>query len=99
MNDNAPAIVERVVEFCNDETVPVLLTVIDKDDVVNGAPYRVELKGESASNWTARMNDTSKAPLRLVILIISVSADVALSQIYLLTPFTPITLAETHNPG
>ncbi|XP_031425152.1 B-cadherin-like [Clupea harengus] len=58
VNDNAPAIVERVVEFCNDETVPVLLTVIDKDDVVNGAPYRVELKGESASNWTARMNDT-----------------------------------------
>ncbi|KAL2088487.1 hypothetical protein ACEWY4_015386 [Coilia grayii] len=58
VNDNAPAVVERMVEVCNDEPSPVLLTLTDKDTAGNGAPYRVELKGESANNWTARMNDT-----------------------------------------
>ncbi|KAL2088486.1 hypothetical protein ACEWY4_015385 [Coilia grayii] len=66
VNDNAPAVVERMVEVCNDEPSPVLLTVMDGDTAVNGAPYRVELKGESASNWTVWMSDTTLVSLMLV---------------------------------
>jgi len=58
VNDNAPAIVERMVEVCNEDPQPIMLTVTDKDTAVNGAPFQVSLKGDAAGNWTARMNGT-----------------------------------------
>lgn len=61
VNDNPPVVVEKQVNVCNEEPAPVLLTVMDKDSEGNGPPYFVQLKGDSAKNWTARMNDTSKS--------------------------------------
>lgn len=61
VNDNPPVVVEKVVRVCNEEPAPVLLTVIDKDIEGNGPPYYVQITGDSAKNWTARMNNTSKS--------------------------------------
>ncbi|KAI5619770.1 cadherin 1, type 1, E-cadherin (epithelial) precursor, partial [Silurus asotus] len=58
VNDNAPVITERAVTLCNKETPPVYLSVTDKDGPQFGAPFRVELEGESNNNWTAIMNDS-----------------------------------------
>ncbi|KAL1007137.1 hypothetical protein UPYG_G00082570 [Umbra pygmaea] len=58
VNDNAPTLEEREVRICNRESSDQYLTVIDKDEVGNGAPYSVQLQGLSNSNWTARMNAT-----------------------------------------
>ncbi|XP_028278811.1 B-cadherin-like [Parambassis ranga] len=57
VNDNAPAIVERVITVCNKEPAPQLLSVTDKDKEGSAAPYSVEL-ADQVKNWTARMNGT-----------------------------------------
>ncbi|KAI4889932.1 hypothetical protein NFI96_025502 [Prochilodus magdalenae] len=58
VNDNAPVIEERSIRVCNKESVPVLLSVTDKDGPNFGAPYKVELQGDSSRNWSAVMNET-----------------------------------------
>ncbi|KAJ8339954.1 hypothetical protein SKAU_G00345870, partial [Synaphobranchus kaupii] len=58
VNDNAPIIEERTIKICNKESQPVTLSVTDKDGPGFGAPFRAELHGESANNWTIRMNGT-----------------------------------------
>ncbi|KAI4889933.1 hypothetical protein NFI96_025503 [Prochilodus magdalenae] len=58
VNDNAPVIEERSIRVCNKESVPVLLSVTDKDGPNFGAPYKVELQGDSRRNWSAVMNET-----------------------------------------
>ncbi|KAI4898649.1 hypothetical protein NFI96_026010, partial [Prochilodus magdalenae] len=58
VNDNAPVIEERSIKVCNKESVPVLLSVTDKDGPNFGAPYKVELQGDSERNWSAVMNET-----------------------------------------
>ncbi|XP_076142786.1 cadherin-1-like isoform X2 [Alosa pseudoharengus] len=59
VNDNPPAVVERLVKVCNEEPPPILLAVTDQDTESNGPPYGVEMTGDSARNWTAIMNDTN----------------------------------------
>lgn len=46
-------------QMCNKEPAPQLLTVLDKDGPGFAAPYTVTLNGDTKTNWTARMNDTS----------------------------------------
>ncbi|XP_026164644.1 cadherin-1 isoform X2 [Mastacembelus armatus] len=58
VNDNAPTIEERDIAVCNKESVPQLLSVMDKDGPGFAAPYSVSLQGTSKANWTARMNST-----------------------------------------
>ncbi|KAJ8339955.1 hypothetical protein SKAU_G00345880 [Synaphobranchus kaupii] len=58
VNDYAPIIEERTIKICNKESQPVTLSVTDKDGPGFGAPFRAELQGESANNWTIRMNGT-----------------------------------------
>ncbi|KAI4883910.1 hypothetical protein NFI96_021125 [Prochilodus magdalenae] len=58
VNDNAPVIQERSIRMCNKESVPVLLSVTDKDGPNFGAPYKVELQEDSRRNWSAVMNET-----------------------------------------
>ncbi|KAI4888142.1 hypothetical protein NFI96_028505 [Prochilodus magdalenae] len=58
VNDNAPVIEERSIRVCNKESAPVLLSVTDKDGPNFGAPYKVELQGDSRRNWSAVMNET-----------------------------------------
>ncbi|XP_061101140.1 B-cadherin-like [Conger conger] len=57
VNDNAPTIEERAITICNRESQTVTLSVIDRDGPGFTSPFRVELQGTSANNWTARMND------------------------------------------
>ncbi|XP_061101142.1 B-cadherin-like [Conger conger] len=57
VNDNAPTIEERVITICNQESQTVTLSVTDRDGPGFTSPFRVELQGTSANNWTARMND------------------------------------------
>ncbi|KAL1005557.1 hypothetical protein UPYG_G00060640 [Umbra pygmaea] len=56
--NDPPTLDEREVRVCNRESSDQYLTVIDKDEVGNGAPYSVQLQGLSNSHWTARMNAT-----------------------------------------
>ncbi|XP_061101141.1 B-cadherin-like [Conger conger] len=58
VNDNAPTIEERVITICNRESQPVTLSVTDRDGPGFTSPFRVDLQGVSAKNWTARMNGT-----------------------------------------
>ncbi|KAJ8271316.1 hypothetical protein COCON_G00101750 [Conger conger] len=58
VNDNAPTIEERVITICNRESQPVTLSVTDRDGPGFTSPFRVDLQGVSANNWTARMNGT-----------------------------------------
>lgn len=60
VNDNAPIIEERRIAVCNKESLPVVLSVTDKDGPPFAAPFSVDLQGNSKKNWTARMNETSK---------------------------------------
>ncbi|XP_033896256.3 B-cadherin-like isoform X1 [Acipenser ruthenus] len=57
VNDNSPEIVEREVRFCNKETVPQILNVLDKDTPVFAGPFKVEVMRDEEKNWTATMND------------------------------------------
>ncbi|KAM9726365.1 B-cadherin-like isoform 3-T3 [Menidia menidia] len=61
VNDNGPTIDEREVTMCRKNPVPQLLSVSDKDGPGNAAPYSVVLHPQSATNWTARMNDNKTA--------------------------------------
>ncbi|XP_061101132.1 cadherin-13-like [Conger conger] len=58
VNDNAPTIEERAITICNQESQPVTLSVTDRDGPGFTSPFRVDLQGRSANNWTARMNGT-----------------------------------------
>ncbi|XP_062845320.1 cadherin-1-like [Trichomycterus rosablanca] len=58
VNDNPPTIEQREIKVCNKQSDPMTLSVTDKDGPEFGAPYRVDLQGDSRNNWTARMNDT-----------------------------------------
>ncbi|XP_062845321.1 B-cadherin-like [Trichomycterus rosablanca] len=60
VNDNPPTIEQREIKVCNKQSAPMTLSVTDKDGPEFGAPYRVDLQGDSRNNWTARMNDTSE---------------------------------------
>lgn len=60
VNDNAPIIEDRVIQVCNKESAPVLLSVTDKDGPGYTFPFRVELLGDGKNNWTASMNDSSR---------------------------------------
>ncbi|KAK2832660.1 hypothetical protein Q5P01_016549 [Channa striata] len=58
VNDNAPTIEERALNFCNKEPIPQYLTVTDKDGPGFSSPYSVSLQGSSKTNWTAKMNSS-----------------------------------------
>uniref|UniRef100_A0A6Q2Z118 Cadherin-1 n=1 Tax=Esox lucius TaxID=8010 RepID=A0A6Q2Z118_ESOLU len=58
VNDNAPVIYEREISVCNRESSEKHLAVTDQDEGSNGAPFSVQLQGQSNSNWTAKMNAT-----------------------------------------
>lgn len=60
VNDNAPTIEEREIRVCNKESLPVVLSVTDKDGPGYASPFSVELQGDGKNNWTARMNDSSR---------------------------------------
>ncbi|KAK2914235.1 hypothetical protein Q8A67_002634 [Cirrhinus molitorella] len=57
VNDNAPVINEGSIEICNREAT-VLLSITDKDGPPFGAPFSVEIQGDTKKSWTARMNET-----------------------------------------
>ncbi|XP_062405482.1 B-cadherin-like [Sardina pilchardus] len=58
VNDNPPVVEEKQIKVCNEEPPPILLTVTDKDSKEHGPPFSVRMTGDSAKNWTARMNNT-----------------------------------------
>lgn len=47
-------------QVCNKEPAPHYLTVEDKDGPGFTSPFKVTLEGESKTNWTAEMNNTSQ---------------------------------------
>ncbi|XP_034784330.1 B-cadherin-like [Acipenser ruthenus] len=57
VNDNSPEIVEREVRFCNKETVPQILNVVDRDTPIYAGPFKVQVLRDEEKNWTATMND------------------------------------------
>ncbi|XP_051576902.1 B-cadherin-like [Myxocyprinus asiaticus] len=59
VNDNAPSVNERIIKICNRESVPVNLSITDKDGNPFAAPFSVETLGDTSKNWTAVMNDTA----------------------------------------
>lgn len=59
VNDNAPVINEGSIKICNQEAT-VILSITDKDGPLYGAPFSVELQGDTKKNWNARMDETSK---------------------------------------
>ncbi|KAG7468591.1 hypothetical protein MATL_G00144540 [Megalops atlanticus] len=59
VNDNAPTLDQREVSICSEEPEPAHLSIKDADGPGNTGPFRVELRGESRSNWTATVNNTS----------------------------------------
>ncbi|XDV17302.1 hypothetical protein PO909_023187, partial [Leuciscus waleckii] len=59
VNDNAPVISERNIRICNRGSVPVLLSITDKDGPPFAGPFRVETYGETSKNWSTSMNGTS----------------------------------------
>uniref|UniRef100_A0A3Q2GMH7 Cadherin-1 n=1 Tax=Cyprinodon variegatus TaxID=28743 RepID=A0A3Q2GMH7_CYPVA len=90
VNDNPPVIEEREFKMCNEEPVPQILTVKDKDGPDFTSPYSVSLQGPSNANWTARMNDTkmgiiltlkTKIPRGDYKVVLSVEDNQGLSQV------------------
>ncbi|KAI2662266.1 Cadherin-1 [Labeo rohita] len=57
VNDNAPVINEGSIKICNQEAT-VILSITDKDGPLYGAPFSVELQGDTKKNWNARMDET-----------------------------------------
>ncbi|MGH0119993.1 UNVERIFIED_CONTAM: hypothetical protein FKN15_061111 [Acipenser sinensis] len=47
VNDSSPEIVEREVRFCNKETVPQILNVVDRDTLVYAGPFKHEVYPEA----------------------------------------------------
>ncbi|TSK20077.1 Cadherin-1 [Bagarius yarrelli] len=66
VNDNAPIIEDRLIEVCNKDPSPLLLSVTDKDGPNFAAPFNVELQGDGRNNWTARMNDSKTGIILLL---------------------------------
>ncbi|MGH0126160.1 UNVERIFIED_CONTAM: hypothetical protein FKN15_026129 [Acipenser sinensis] len=60
VNDSSPEIVEREVRFCNKETVPQILNVVDRDTLVYAGPFKVQVLRDEEKNWTATMDDEGK---------------------------------------
>ncbi|XP_043937578.1 cadherin-3-like [Protopterus annectens] len=66
VNDNAPVPSPRDFEICNEEGVPVLLQIVDRDLPPHTSPFRAQLLRSSDKNWTVVLNE--KVLLLLVIL-------------------------------
>ncbi|KAF4094396.1 hypothetical protein AMELA_G00014610 [Ameiurus melas] len=58
VNDNGPIIEDRVINICNKDSSPRILSVTDKDGPGFGPPFSVLLQGDGKNNWTAKMNET-----------------------------------------
>lgn len=63
VNDSRPTIREKTITVCNQDPLPVVLSVIDEDGPGFSAPFHVELLGVTAYYLTARMNNASKLNL------------------------------------
>ncbi|KAG5273090.1 hypothetical protein AALO_G00147540 [Alosa alosa] len=59
VNDNAPLVKERHVQFCSLDPVPVPLTILDADGPGNADPFTVQLTEGSQTNWTLITNSSS----------------------------------------
>ncbi|XP_056611680.1 B-cadherin-like [Triplophysa dalaica] len=59
VNDNPPFIIERDINMCNSEARPAVFSITDKDGPPHAGPFRVDTRGDTQKNWTARMNDES----------------------------------------
>ncbi|XP_076128645.1 B-cadherin-like [Alosa pseudoharengus] len=59
VNDNAPLVKERHVQFCSLDPVPVPLTIVDADGPGNADPFTVQLTEGSQINWTLITNSSS----------------------------------------
>ncbi|XP_062403899.1 B-cadherin-like isoform X2 [Sardina pilchardus] len=59
VNDNAPLVKERHVQFCSLDPVPVPLTILDADGPGNADPFTAQLTEGSQANWTLITNSSS----------------------------------------
>ncbi|XP_063052217.1 B-cadherin-like [Engraulis encrasicolus] len=59
VNDNAPLVKEKHVQFCSLDPVPVPLTILDADGPDNAGPFTVQLAEDSRTNWTTITNSSS----------------------------------------
>lgn len=57
VNDNAPVPSPRDFEICNEEGVPVLLQIVDRDLPPHTSPFRAQLLRSSDKNWTVVLNE------------------------------------------